>query len=260
MPEHSDIKAMKPTVTAIIQARMNSTRLPGKALMDLAGKPLLYHVFERSLAIRGLSRVVLATCGGVENEDIIRLAESMGIPVFIGSEDNVLERFFLAAEKFGGDYIMRITGDNPFTDPDFADTLIDLALSTGADLCYFENMPLGTGVGMSSRSALDAAYRRSDTPYQREHVTPYIKEHPEQFRIEIRNISLRNPFPKLRLTVDTPEDYKLVKILYDRLYQGKPFPLRDTIAYLEQNPDLVGINSGIEQRPMTHYSTPRELP
>lgn len=233
---------------------MNSNRLPGKALLDLAGKPLLYHVFERILSIRGLDRAVLATCGGAENDPIIRLAGSMGIPVFIGSEDNVLERFFLAAEQFGGDYIMRVTGDNPFTDPGFAEKTIEFTLSTRADLCYFTNLPLGTGVGMSSRSALSEAYRLSTTPYQSEHVTPYIKEHPEKFHIEIRDIELLNPFPKLRLTVDTAEDYRLARILYEKLYRGSPFSIYDTIVFLEKNPGLVEINSNIKQRPMTHSS------
>jgi spore coat polysaccharide biosynthesis protein SpsF len=246
---------MKPKITAIIQARMGSTRLPGKALLQLADKPLLSHVFERILLTRGVDQVVLATCGGDENRVIINLAASMGIQVFIGSEDNVLERFYLAARKFGGDYIMRVTGDNPFTDPDYAAKTIDAILNTGADLCYFSNLPLGTGVGMVKKSALDIAFQRSDKPHQREHVTPYIKEHPEEFKIDIGEIEIYNPYPELRLTVDTPEDYKLADILYKRLYRGRPFPLGDVVSFLEKNPGIVAINSGVKQRPMTHSST-----
>jgi len=206
---------MKLTVTAIIQARMNSTRLPGKAMLELAGRPLLYHVFERILSTPGVDRVVLATCNGNENEKIMRLAESLAVPVFIGSEDNVLERFYLAAEKFGGDYIMRVTGDNPFTDPGFAARTIETARATEADLCYLSNLPLGTGAGIIKKSALESAYRYSDKPHHFEHVSPYIREHPELFRIEIREIDLYNPFGSLRLTVDTPEDYELASIIYD---------------------------------------------
>ncbi|MBN1495175.1 MAG: glycosyltransferase family protein [Spirochaetes bacterium] len=246
---------MKPQITAIIQARMGSTRLPGKGMMPLAGRPLLGHVFERIQLTRGVDRVVLATCGGDENSVIISLAESMGIPAFIGPEDNVLERFYLAAQEFGGDYIMRVTGDNPFTDPDYAAMSIDAILKTGSDLCYFSNLPLGTGVGMVKRSALDTAYRKSDKPHQHEHVTPYIREHPEEFKIEIGEIEIYNPFPELRLTVDTPEDFQLADILYRHLYRGKPFPLRDVISFLEQNPGIAAINSSIKQRPMTHSSS-----
>lgn len=233
---------------------MNSTRLPGKAMMDLSGRPLLFHVIERIQATAGVDRIVVATCGGSENDAIIRLAESMGIDVFVGSEENVLERFYQASEKFGGDYIMRVTGDNPFTDAGYAATAVAIALSTSADSCYLSNLPLGTGVGMIKKKALDIAYRQSDRPHQQEHVTPYIKEHPEIFNIVIRKADVRNPFPGLRLTVDTPEDFELAAAIYRGCYRGRPFLLADTIRFLEQNPELAAINSKIEQRPMTHSS------
>lgn len=245
---------MKHTVTAIIQARMNSTRLPGKAMLDLAGRPLLYHVFERIKATAGVDRVVLATCEEEESGRIIRLAESMGIDVFIGSRDNVLERFWLASEKFGGDLIMRATGDNPFTDPGYAALAIETMIATGADLCYFPDLPLGTGVGMVKKSALNEAYRKSDRPHQLEHVTPYIHEHPMQFNLLIRDIGFTIPFPKPRLTVDTREDYEFAKVIYDNCYSGAPFSLDDVVQFLKKNPGLLSINRGIEQRPMTHSS------
>jgi spore coat polysaccharide biosynthesis protein SpsF len=246
---------MKATVTAIVQARMGSTRLSGKAMLELAGKPLLYHVLQRIQVTDGVDRIVLATCHGGENKVIIRLAESMGIPVFIGSEENVLERFYLASRQYGGDFIMRVTGDNPFTDPGYAAETIRTIIETGADLCYFPNLPLGSGVGMVTATALEAAYKYSDQPYQREHVTPFIKEHPEQFRIHISDIDLYNPFPNLRLTVDTPEDYDVAKRIYAGCYHGGPFPLHEVIQYIEKNPGIAAINSGITQRPMTHSST-----
>jgi spore coat polysaccharide biosynthesis protein SpsF len=246
---------MKPTVTAIIQARMNSTRLPGKAMMDLAGKPLLQHVFERIKATAGVDRVVLATCEEEESGRLIRLAESMGIDAFIGSRDNVLERFWQASEKFGGDLIMRATGDNPFTDPGFAALTIESMKVSGADLCYFPDLPLGTGVGMVKKSALDEAYHKSNRPHQFEHVTPYIREHPELFNLLVRDIGIVIPFPKLRLTVDTREDYELAKAIYKNCYAGTPFPLDDVVQFLKKNPGLLSINNGIEQRPMTHSST-----
>ena len=246
---------MKPTVTAIIQARMNSTRLPGKAMMDLAGRPLLHHVFERILSTAGVDRVVLATCEEEESGQLIRLAESMGISVFVGSRDNVLERFWQASEKFGGDLIMRATGDNPFADPGYAALTIEAMIASGADLCYFPDLPLGTGVGMVKKSALDEAYRMSDRPHQLEHVTPYIREHPERFNLLVRDLGIAIPFPKLRLTVDTREDYDLAKAIYGSCYHGAPFPLDEVVRFLEKNPGLLAINSNIEQRPMTHSST-----
>ena len=221
-------------------------------MMQLAGKPLLYHVFERIQKTEGVDRVVLATCRG--NEEIIKLAKSMGINVFVGSEDNVLERYYRASEEFGGDYIMRVTGDNPFTDPGYAAETIHMITAADADISYISNLPLGTGVGMVKKSALNIAYERSDKPHQLEHVTPYIKEHPEAFKIEIRKIDFHNPFPNLRLTVDTPEDFELADSIFQRLYHGRPFPLGDVIQFLEQNPDIASINSNIRQRPMTHSS------
>ncbi|MBP7734767.1 MAG: glycosyltransferase family protein [Spirochaetes bacterium] len=245
---------MKGKVTAIIQARMGSTRLPGKAMIDLGGKPLLYHVFERIQVTAGVDRIVLATCHGERNNGIIDLARSMGIDVFIGSEDNVLERFYCAARQFGGDFIMRVTGDNPFTDPGYAERTIRAIKETGADLCYFPNLPLGTGVGMVTKSALEIAYRRSDQPHEFEHVTPYIKEHPDEFKLHICDIELHNPFPNLRLTVDTEEDFEVARRVYAGCYRGKPFPLSEVISYIEKNPDIASINSAIQQRPMTHSS------
>ena len=246
---------MKPTVTAIIQARMNSTRLPGKALMGLGGKPLLHHVFERILSVRGVERVVLATCGGDENRAIIELGASMGVDVFIGSEENVLERFHLAAERFGGDYILRATGDNPFTDPEYACRTVGMALETGADLCHFTDLPLGTGVGMIKSTALREAFLHGDRPHHREHVTPYIWERQDRFTIVQREAGIDNPFPGLRLTVDTPEDYRLAGFIYAHCYSGKPFPLSAVIDFLRDRPELVAINSDIVQRPMTHSDT-----
>ncbi len=243
---------IKPHVTAVIQARMQSKRLPGKAMLELAGKPLLAHVIERTQMMDGVDTVVVATCIGEENVPIIELAQSMNTEVFVGSVDNVLERYYLAANEFGGDFIVRVTGDNPFTDPDYASMAVEISLESGADLCSLNNLPLGTAVEVIKREALEVSYRSSDKSYHREHVTPYIKEHTEMFRIERPAVYLKNHFPNLRLTVDTPEDYKLAKILYDTLYNGKCFTIHEVLRYLEHNPELVYLNVGVKQRPMQH--------
>jgi len=248
---------MEPIVTVLIQARMNSTRLPGKAMMDLAGKPLIQHVFDRAKAIQGAHRVVLATCDGDENLEIIRIAEAGGIEVFVGSEENVLERFYLASERFGGDYLIRITADNPFTDPVYAATALETAIASRADVCYLSNLPLGTGVGIIKKSALDQAYRNSTQPHHFEHVTPYLKEHPDLFSIVVRPSGLPDRYARLRLTVDTSEDYEVAREIYRALYQGSIMPLSEVIAFLDRRPDVVELNSGIVQRPMTHVGVVR---
>jgi len=245
-------KKMKPRVIAIIQARMQSKRLPGKAMMDLAGRPLMAHVIERTKRIEGVDLVVMATCIGEENAPLIWLAQSMGVEVFVGSVENVLERYFLAAREFGGEYILRVTGDNPFTDPEYASMALEISIESHADLCALNGLPLGTAVEVIRREALEQAHEKSDKPYHREHVTPYIKEHTELFRIERPQVHLKNPFEKLRLTVDTPEDYELARIIYESLYQGQPFPLASVIAFIQKHPELQKLNSATPQRPMTH--------
>lgn len=245
---------MRPAVTAIIQARMDSSRLPGKVMLDLAGKPFIYHVIERAKAIAGVSRVVLATGKSKNNLPLVEIAKSLDIYSFMGSETNVLERFKTAAEKFGGDYIVRITGDNPFTDPEYASMAVDIAVESREDLCSVSNIPLGTAVEVIRRDALFSAQSMSSEPYQFEHVTPYIKEHPELFNIGRHDVHFDNPFENLRLTVDTAEDYNFVSEIYRALYSGSIIPLKDVIRFLKENPELLKINSGIDQRPMTHSS------
>lgn len=231
---------------------MSSTRLPGKALLPLGGKPLIHHVFQRAGAIEAVERIILATSIGSENAPLIEFAEDMGIDIFVGSIDNVLERYFLASEEFGGSWIMRITGDNPFTDPEYASLALKTAIEQDADLTAVSGLPLGTAVEIIKKSALAKAYRDAGKPHELEHVTPYIKEHPELFAISRVPASIDNPFPDLRLTIDTPEDYELAQKIYTELYQGSPFTLSSVIEFLKQNPRLIKINSAIQQRPMTH--------
>ncbi|MCP4130658.1 MAG: hypothetical protein GY754_06715, partial [bacterium] len=112
--DNNGFKRMKPVVAAIIQARMGSTRLPGKSLLDLAGYPMLYHVIERTMAIEGVDNVVVATSIEPENKQLVELSDKMGVHSFVGSPENVLERYFFASIEFDCDYIIRVTGDNPF--------------------------------------------------------------------------------------------------------------------------------------------------
>lgn len=239
-----------PTFTAIVQARMASTRLPGKALANLSGQSLLFHVLKRASKIQEVSATVLATSKNEENSPLILLADGMGLNTFAGSENNVLSRYCKAAEQFPADYIIRITGDNPFTDIDFADKTVELAKKTNADLCSFSNLPLGTAVEIVKTKALFKALEKATKPYQLEHVTPYIKENPDQFKVVHKNADFQNPFPNLRLTVDTAEDLELAQLLYTALYRAEPFGLDAVIDYIKTHPELIDINSHVEQRSM----------
>jgi spore coat polysaccharide biosynthesis protein SpsF len=238
---------------AIIQARISSTRLNSKALLDLNGKPMIYHVIERTKAIKGIGAVILATGQVEKNRALLEIASQSNIEFFAGSEDNVLERFFLASKDKICDYIIRVTGDNPLTDFESASNALEYALETNADHVTTSGIPLGTGVEVIKKSALQEVYKSGHEPYHKEHVTPYIKEHPELFKIVKYQSSLVNPYPNLRLTVDTLEDYKLMEIIYKELYHSGLIRLKEVIDLIDRRPEIQSINSNIEQRPMTHH-------
>ncbi|MCX7677938.1 MAG: glycosyltransferase family protein [Spirochaetes bacterium] len=244
----------KPRVVAIVQARMASTRLSGKALLPLAGKPIVYRVLERAMSIPSVDCVVLAIPQKKEDEKIIEAVTDLSISIFQGSEENVLERFYLAAEKFSADIVVRITADNPFTDVEYGNETVLCAIENKSDLCAPLGLPLGCAVEVISFAALEIAHRLGHLPYHREHVSPYIKERPEEFSIVRFPVAIEPRYASLRLTVDTEEDYRLASLLYDALYKGKPFPLQQTLSYLDAHPELIEINKHVAQRPMTHYS------
>lgn len=239
---------------AVIQVRLNSTRLPSKALLPLCGIPMITHVIERARAIKGISAVILATGKGTENDPLTDIASKCDVKIFRGSESDVLERYYMAAAEIDCDYVIRVTGDNPLTDHISAASALEHAYKTGADHCTTAGIPLGTGVEVIKKTALEKAYNEGKEPHHREHVTPYIKEHPELFRTEKFISPLKNPFNDLRLTVDTSEDFDLINRIYTELYKGIPIRLEEVINLIMQHPELRFINSGVEQRPMTHHS------
>jgi spore coat polysaccharide biosynthesis protein SpsF len=228
---------------------MDSKRLPGKSLRELAGRPLLEHVIERSKAIEGVQQVVVATGDAAANAPILDLAASSGVEAFCGSDHDVLERYVQAAELYGADYVVRVTGDNPFTDVEYAGMAVEIATESGADLTSMSGLPLGCAVEVIKTEALLQAHSEGSTAYHREHVTPYIKEHDEIFRIERHPVETYAPYAHIRLTVDTPEDYELASILYKELFiPGKMtwFPLKWVIDYLLEFPQLADINQNIQ--------------
>ena len=239
---------------AIIQARVSSTRLPEKALKDLCGHTLISHVIERAKKIRGIDHIVLATGNKKENSPLIDIAASHGISHYTGSEDDVLARYRNCANEIKCDYIIRITGDNPFTDFESASDALDYTIHENTDHCYTAGIPVGTGVEIIKKAALETAYNMGLKPHHREHVTPYIKENPDIFRLSSFTSLLENPFPDLRLTVDTDEDFDLAELLYKALYKGEPIPLPEIIEFVKRNPEVININKEVKQRPMTHSS------
>ena len=191
----------------IIQARMGSTRLPGKVLKPIAGKALLDHVLGRLEDLGRDARVVVATSLG-EPDDLITSHCRGRVSCFRGSELDVLERYFRCAEEYGFGQVVRLTADNPFTDIAELGRLIDLHLAAGYDYTHaFGMMPLGVGAEIFTMDALAISHREGRAPNHREHVNEFLQENPQRFRIGVLDVPPAKRAPQLRLTVDTPEDY-----------------------------------------------------
>lgn len=196
------------TIGAIIQARMGSSRLPGKVLRPIAGRPLLDHVVGRLASLRAAVTVVVATSTQPRDDAIAERCAMLDVPCFRGSEEDVLARYAECAAAHGFDHVIRLTADNPFTDVEELDRLIDLHLREANDYTHsFGVMPLGVGAEIFTRAALERSAREGHAPNHREHVNEYIQENPDRFRIGRLAVAADKNRPDLSLTVDTEEDY-----------------------------------------------------
>lgn len=234
---------------AIIQARMGSTRLPGKILEPLAGKAVLQRVIERVGASGAFDEIVVATTVRSIDDVAADHAARYGATVVRGDEDDVLSRYGLAAEASRADAIMRITADCPLIDPEVLAAMVDRFSAGDADLvsnCVHRSFPRGLDAELFSRAALDTMLAEAVTAPQREHVTPFLYAHPERFHI------VSHEWPEdlsdYRLTLDTPEDFELL----DHIFNATPDPdairLAEVVALLQAHPDWCSINAHIEQK------------
>lgn len=258
--------APRPRVVAIVQARMASTRLPGKVLAEAAGRTLLAHVVERLRRATALDDVTIATSDGPADDPIAREAERLGVAVVRGSETDVLDRFRLAAAARGAGVVVRITADCPLLDPAEVDRVVSVLLAQTA-IDYATNhppegrrVPLGQAVEAMTREALERAAAEATEPHQREHVTPYLYERPGRFRVAVTS----PPGPDrsaYRLTVDTPEDLAVVRAVIEAL-EGIEDPreacsLEAAVRALEARPDLAALNAGVRQKGYRESAAPR---
>lgn len=222
-------------VVAIIQARMGSTRLPGKVMKDLIGKPLLYRIIERISTVELLDDIVIATTNNPIDDVIELSAEINGTKVFRGSEDDVLERYYQAAKASRADVIVRICADNPLTEPRFIEIGVKQLLDMGADYIHPQNIPLGSNVWIMNFRTLESAVLNARDPQEREHVVPYIIKHPEIFNIIPLDVPISLQRPDLHITIDTIKDYVFIyRLLY--YFRNKPIEdvsLEDIITYLD---------------------------
>lgn len=234
----------KPKVLAVLQARYSSTRLPGKVLMPLLGEPMLYRQIERIQGAKLIDRLIVATSRDAADDQLAEMCREKGIDCFRGDLNDVLDRFYQAAVSDAPDHVVRLTGDCPLTDPELIDSIIRFHLEGGYD--YSSNtiqptFPDGLDVEVCRFSALCRAWQETTLPSQREHVTPFIHQQPERFRLG----SFVDDWDRswLRWTVDEPDDFELVAKIYGALYPRNPrFTTADVMALVEASPELATLN------------------
>lgn len=236
----------------IVQARMTSTRLPGKVLKMVLGKPLLDFQLERLRRVKQADRIVIATTTNQTDQPIVEWCEAQGVDCFRGSEMDVLARYHGAAQVFQADTVVRVTSDCPLIDPAAIDRVIGRYLDATqacdyASNCLERSYPRGMDCEAFSRSALDEAFREATDGAEREHVTPFIYRHPERYRLA--SVVYDENQAHHRWTVDTPEDLDLVEKILSALYPANPaFTLEDVLDLLRQHPDWASINAHVEQK------------
>ncbi|MDE3019863.1 MAG: glycosyltransferase family protein [Nitrospirota bacterium] len=233
------------TVTAIIQARMGSSRLPGKVLAPILGQPMLWHMLQRLKHAARLGQILVATTDKPEDRPITELAASLGIASFTGSEQDVLDRYYRAARTVNADPIVRLTADCPLIDPHLVDQVVEEFVAHRCDHAALAGTyPDGLDTEIVTFEALSTAWREAVLPSEREHVTPFIWTRPERFRL--RQIRSTEDYSVHRWTVDDPRDLELVRAIFGELYQeGRLFFMRDVLSLLARRPDLAAINRGI---------------
>ncbi|MBZ5722043.1 MAG: glycosyltransferase family protein [Acidobacteriia bacterium] len=236
-------------VVAIIQARMGSTRLPGKVLKDLGGDTVLARVVSRVRRCRLVNEVVVATSRDPANDVILKECQRLETRVFRGSERDVLERYYQAACEVQADVVVRITSDCPLIDPQLTDDTIRVFIDQHCE--YASNVfprtyPRGLDVEVFSSGALMRAWREARSPHEREHVTPYFYEHPEWFP----QASLRGSadYSKHRWTLDTAEDLQLIRAIYSRMGNRDDFCWREVLDLMEREPELAELNAHVMQK------------
>ncbi len=229
-------------IIAIIQARMSSTRLPGKVLKKIKGKTLLEILIDRLKHSKKIDKIIIATTDNKKDLAIVKLAKKINCPYFVGDENDVLDRFYQTAKKFKANIIVRISSDCPFQDPKLVDKMVDFYLKNKEKFDYVSNVdpptfPDGLDLWVFPFRTLERAWKEAKLKSEREHVCPYIWKNPHLFRIG--HFESKINYSYLRWTVDEATDFEFVKNIYERLYQkGKIFYMKDVLNLLKKNPNL----------------------
>lgn len=248
---------MSPRVVAIIQARQSSTRLPGKVLLPLAGRPVLQRIIELLTLAARVSEVALATSDDRTDDAIFDFARSIGVRCVRGPLDDVLSRTLVAVRATRADVMVRMPGDKPLLVPAQVDAVVEHHVAREAD--YTTNMGpgwpndatsvIGHEVEVASASALERADREASEPGDRAHVMPYLYRAAHGFRVERLAVADELAGLSPRLTLDTPEDYRLISAIYDALHRpGQAFDGAELAAFLRAHPELLALNAAVAQR------------
>ena len=234
--------------SAIIQARMGASRLPDKVLMDLGGIPIIEHIVGRIKKCHP-EKIILAIPIGSNDDPLADWADKNSIDCVRGSEMNVLSRFDKAIELCETDIFIRVTGDNPFVEPEIALKTVKHLASEKAEFCVMEGSPPGTTVEAFTRDAFDKILKLASLQEEFEHVTLAVWYHPAQFNIRIIDAPSDLRYDNLRLTIDTQKDYELACLIHNALASENKTPsLREIIGYVQHNPSVVNINQGVKQQ------------
>ncbi len=236
-------------IVIIVQARMTSTRLPGKVLKVVMGKPLLEYQIERLRRIKSVDEIVIATTTNDTDQPIVDFCNRLSVPYFRGSEEDVLARYHGAAEKHNADIVVRITSDCPVIDPAVCEEAITYFLNNQDQYDYvrLEQYPRGLDAEVFSYKTLDECFKEATDNPDREHVTPFIYRHPERYRV--KHVKCNEDFSHHRWTVDTTEDFELVKCIIEELYPINPkFNFDDMLDIMKKNPEWYYINRAVKQK------------
>jgi spore coat polysaccharide biosynthesis protein SpsF len=273
----------KTSTIAIIQARMGSSRLPGKVLLDIVGQPMLRRVIERTRLAQTVGRVIVATTCDPSDDPVADFCEQRGVDCFRGSQFDVLDRYYQAARRFDAETIVRITADCPLIDPQVIDRTVraffgdtapfDRLLSNGLPqsdspnpksqilnpksfdfvanrlpLPYGRTFPIGLDTEVCTFTALQTAWEEASEKFQREHVMPFFYDHLERFQVLLVNHA--KDLGTLRWTVDTPEDLELLRRIYANFPDRMDFSWLEVLELFERHPELAQINAGVQAK---HY-------
>lgn len=242
-----------PRIVAIIQARMGSSRLPGKVLMDIEGKPMLEWVVSRVRQSNRVHEVVVATTTDPSDDQVAEFCQDNGIAVYRGSTFDVLDRYYQAASQAKADVVVRVTADCPLIDPQEIDTLLSEFFDRQVDFAtnrlpppWHRTFPIGLDTEVASFTALERAWKEASEKHDREHVMPYLYEVEGRFKIYYHNTS--PDYGDMRWTVDTAEDLQAVRLIFSHLSNKDHFTWHDVLDVVQQNPELGNINAGIRHK------------